>query len=42
MKNLKVKLLVCLLFVFASSVKSQNLETFKTYYDYARTQVKEV
>lgn len=42
MKKLKVKLFFCLLFVFGSAVKAQNLETFKTYYDYARTQVKEV
>lgn len=42
MKSFKVKLFVCLLFCFSISVKSQNLETVKVYYDYARTQIKEV
>jgi len=42
MKSFKIKLFVCLLFYFSISVKSQNLETVKVYYDYARTQIKEV
>lgn len=42
MKSFKIKLFVCLLFCFSISVKSQNLETIKVYYDYARTQLKEV
>lgn len=42
MKSLKIKLLVCLLFGISLSVKSQNLETIKVYYDYAKTRVKEV
>ena len=42
MKSFKVKMFVCFLIVFSNSVKSQNLETLATYYDYAGTQVKEV
>lgn len=41
MKSLKITLLVCLLFGFSVSVKSQNLETVKIYYDYAKTRIKE-
>lgn len=42
MKSFKIKLLICILFCFSISVKSQSLETIKVYYDYARTQIKEV
>lgn len=41
MKSLKTTLLICLLFGFSVSVKSQNLETVKVYYDYAKTRIKE-
>ena len=41
MKSLKITLLVWLLFGFSSSAQSQNLETVKVYYDYAKTRIKE-
>ena len=41
MKSLKITLFICLLFGFSVSVKSQNLETVKVYYDYAKTRIKE-
>lgn len=42
MKSFKIKFFVCLLFGFSISIKSQNLETIKVYYDYSKTKVKEV